>query len=55
MLALDKLAPADRARFEGIGRGVVTPSAAEPGTPLPEPHPSWMERIEEEWKRRYVR
>jgi putative thiamine transport system substrate-binding protein len=54
VLALDRLPPAERARFEGIDRGAATLSAAELGTPLPEPHPSWMERIEEEWKRRYV-
>jgi putative thiamine transport system substrate-binding protein len=54
VLDIPRLAPEDRARFERIAQGPATLSPAELGTPMPEPHPSWMERIEEEWKRRYV-
>lgn len=47
------LPEAERARFEAIepGPGALAPEAL--GEPLPEPHPSWMERLEEDWARRY--
>ena len=54
VLAIDRLAPEDRARFAAIEAGPATLSPAELGVPLPEPHPSWTERIEQEWKRRYT-
>jgi putative thiamine transport system substrate-binding protein len=53
VLALGKLAPQDRARFEALSLGVATLSPEALGPPLPEPHPSWMEAIEREWLRRY--
>ncbi|MDS1137423.1 ABC transporter substrate-binding protein [Nitratireductor indicus] len=53
VLALDKLDPGDRARFDAIDLGVATLRPDELGPALDEPHPSWMERIETEWKRRY--
>jgi putative thiamine transport system substrate-binding protein len=34
---------------------VATLSAAELGRPLLEPHPSWMNRIVDEWERRYAK
>lgn len=55
VLAPDKLSPTDRAWFEKLKRGVATLSLAELGTPLPEPHPSWMERLEAAWRARYSR
>jgi putative thiamine transport system substrate-binding protein len=55
VLDLNRLAPADRKRFEELPRGVATLSAAELGRPLPEPHPSWMNRIVDEWERRYAK
>lgn len=55
VLALDKLAPTDRERFAKLKRGIATLSPAELGTPLPEPHPSWMERLEAAWRARYSR
>lgn len=54
VLAMNKLSPDDRARFEKLPRGPATLSAAELGTPLPEPHPFWMERLEKEWQKRYA-
>ncbi|WP_159588740.1 ABC transporter substrate-binding protein [Chelativorans xinjiangense] len=54
VLALDKLDEEARARFEAIELGAATLGPDELGPALPEPHPSWMERIEEEWKRRYT-
>ncbi|RKQ70336.1 ABC transporter substrate-binding protein [Oceanibaculum indicum] len=55
VLDLAALPAADKARFEAIQLGVATLSPQELGTALPEPHPSWMTRIEEEWLKRYSR
>jgi putative thiamine transport system substrate-binding protein len=54
VLALDKLKPEDRKRFEQLELGVATLSPAELGTALSEPHPSWMTRITREWLKRYA-
>jgi len=51
---MEKLDPASRAMFEAIDLGVATLKPEELGPALGEPHPSWMERIEDEWKRRYT-
>ncbi|WP_119459939.1 ABC transporter substrate-binding protein [Rhodospirillaceae bacterium SYSU D60014] len=53
VLAMDKLDPADRKRFEELPRGIATLAPAELGPVLLEPHPSWMTRLEAEWRRRY--
>lgn len=53
VLALDKLGAEDRAAFDAIARGVATLSPEELGQSLPEPHPSWMVRLEEDWTARY--
>ncbi len=55
VLDLDRLAPEDRRRFAALPRGVATLSPEELGRALPEPHPSWMNRIVAEWERRYSR
>lgn len=47
------LPAADKARFDALDLGIATLSPEQLGRPLPEPHPSWMTRIEEEWSRRY--
>jgi putative thiamine transport system substrate-binding protein len=52
VLALDRLDPGDRALFENLPRGVATLAPDELGRTLLEPHPDWMTRIEEEWRRR---
>lgn len=54
VLAMSKLSEEDRARFENIDLGAATLKPDELGPAIPEPHPSWMERIEEKWKRRYA-
>ncbi len=54
VLAMDKLTPEDRARFEKLPRGPATLSPKELGKPLAEPHPFWMERLEKEWQTRYA-
>ena len=55
VLDLAKLTPAQRALFEQIPSSPAAPTEQELGKPLPEPHPSWMERIQTEWQHRYVR
>ncbi|MFM2043373.1 MAG: hypothetical protein RLY86_1949 [Pseudomonadota bacterium] len=53
VLDLDRLSPADRALFDHQPR---PPALPPPGArTLPEPHPSWMERLETEWQRRFAR
>ncbi len=53
VLAMDKLGPADRARFAALDLGVATLRPDELGPAIDEPHPTWLERLEGEWKRRY--
>ena len=53
VLAMDRLSAEDRARFEAIDLGVATLSPAELVPVLPEPHPSWMTRLEAAWAARY--
>jgi putative thiamine transport system substrate-binding protein len=53
VLALDKLDDSDRAAFDAIDLGVATLKPDELGPAIDEPHPSWMDRLEIEWKRRY--
>jgi len=55
VLDVERLAPADRARFASLPSHPALPTAAELGTTLLEPHPSWMTRITAEWERRYTR
>ncbi|MEM1267309.1 MAG: ABC transporter substrate-binding protein, partial [Pseudomonadota bacterium] len=53
VLDMAKLEPADRARFEALELGIATLSPEELGPALPEPHPTWMTRIEGDWIQRY--
>ncbi|MFU0505166.1 ABC transporter substrate-binding protein [Pseudaminobacter sp. NGMCC 1.201702] len=53
VLAVSKLSPEDKAGFEALDLGAATLKPDELGPALNEPHPSWMERLEVEWKRRY--
>lgn len=53
VLAMDKLPEDDRDAFAEIDRGIATLPPSQLGPVLAEPHPSWMTRIEAEWKRRY--
>lgn len=53
VLAMDRLAPEDRAAFENQPRGIATLSPEALGPVLPEPHPDWMSMIEEAWRGRY--
>ena len=42
-----------KATFDGLDLGIATLAPDKLGPMLPEPHASWMSRIEEEWARRY--
>lgn len=53
VLALNKLSPQDRATFEAIDLGAATLKPDQLGPAVDEPHPSWMERIEADWIKRY--
>ena len=55
VLAMDKLDPVDRKKFESLPLGPATLSPAALGPALLEPHPSWMTRLEAEWRRRYAK
>ena len=54
VLAMAKLSDADRAAFDALDLGVATLAPEELGPIIDEPHASWMERIEDEWRRRYI-
>jgi putative thiamine transport system substrate-binding protein len=47
------LPAADKASFDALDLGVATLAPEDLGPALDEPHPTWMERLETEWKRRY--
>lgn len=53
VLAMHKLTPEDAARFADLDLGIATLSPADLGPALPEPHPSWMERIASDWEARF--
>ncbi len=53
VLAIDRLPEEDRARFAALELGIATLPPDRLGPALDEPHPSWMERLEMQWKRRY--
>lgn len=53
VLAMDRLEPADAQAFAALDLGPATLSPAELGPAQPEPHPSWMTRVAEDWQKRY--
>ncbi len=55
VLDLDKLTPEQRRLFEALPKGPATLAPDALGPVLPEPHPSWMTKIEAEWLTRYSR
>ena len=55
VLAMDKLDPKDREKFAVLPLGPATLSPADLGPALLEPHPSWMTRLEAEWRGRYAK
>lgn len=53
LLNMDTLGAQDRADFDALELGIATLSPAELGKVLPEPHPSWMTRIADDWAVRF--
>ena len=53
VLDMSKLSQTERAAFDALELGIATLSPAELGQALPEPHPSWMTRISEDWMARF--
>ena len=53
VLDMAALEPEDRAAFDALELGVATLTPDQLGQALPEPHPSWAERLAEDWVARY--
>ena len=53
VLDVEALPPEEAALFDEVDLGIATLSPPELGPALPEPHPSWMTRIEDDWIARY--
>lgn len=53
VLDIGALSQKDRTEMKALPLGIATLSPDELGPVLPEPHPSWMTRIEKEWAARY--
>jgi putative thiamine transport system substrate-binding protein len=54
VLDVEKLPEGYRKKFAALELGPATLSPEELGPPLPEPHPSWMDRLVDEWHSRYA-
>lgn len=54
VLRIGALSPSDQAFFAGLPLGVATPTPAEMGQALLEPHPSWVDVLERGWIKRYA-
>ena len=53
VLSMGKLSAEDAARFAALELGIATLSPADLGPAIPEPHPSWMQRIAADWEARF--
>ncbi|MEO9274174.1 ABC transporter substrate-binding protein [Marinomonas sp. 5E14-1] len=54
VLSYKKLSAEDQKKFDNLPRGIATLSIEELGDTLPEPHSSWVEALEKEWRKRYA-
>jgi len=54
VLSYDKLSTDEQAQFDDLPRGIATLSIEELGKTLPEPHSSWVDALETEWRQRYA-
>lgn len=54
VLSYDKLSTNDQTQFDNLPRGIATLSIEELGKTLPEPHSSWVDALETEWRKRYA-
>jgi putative thiamine transport system substrate-binding protein len=55
VLDFSKLSAEERLLFDALPKSPALPANEELRIVLPEPHPSWMTRIADEWMRRYVK
>lgn len=55
VLDLAALTPEDRALFDALERHPTTPAPEDMAAALPEPHPEWVNVIEQAWTERYQR
>jgi putative thiamine transport system substrate-binding protein len=53
VLDIARLPDPERAWFDQQSPGTATLTPEQLGTPLPEPHPDWITRMEEQWQQRY--
>ncbi|WP_245440053.1 ABC transporter substrate-binding protein [Mesorhizobium sp. Z1-4] len=53
VLNVGKLDAEDKAKFDALDLGIATLAPEDLGPALDEPHPTWLDRLETEWKRRY--
>ncbi len=53
VLDMASLTGNDRALFDALDLGIATLKPEELGPAIDEPHPTWMNRLEKEWKMRY--
>lgn len=53
VLNVEKMSAEDQDRFAKLDLGIATLRPEQLGPMLPEPHPSWMNRLEKEWRNRY--
>ena len=54
VLSIGKLSSADSAAFAALPKGIATLSPADLAKTLPEPHPSWVPKLEAAWAERYA-
>jgi putative thiamine transport system substrate-binding protein len=54
VLAVGKMNAEDKAAFDTLDLGIATLAPQDLGPMLPEPHPSWMEAIEDAWTQHYA-
>ena len=55
VLSYQKLTSNDQIQFDNLPRGIATLTLEQLGESLPEPHVSWVEALEKEWRKRYAK
>ncbi len=55
VLSYNTLQASDQNQFDNLPRGIATLTLQELGESLPEPHVSWVEALEKEWRKRYAK
>ena len=54
VLSIATLSASDKAAFASLPKGIATLSPADLAKTLPEPHPSWVPKLEAAWKARFA-